>query len=103
MTAAEVLQSLGKPQKKSSRLDVKGRSDAWDYIRYEKVAQQVPGYDAFGRLVYNYVYVKVPSGHLTVTLDNGLVSSIEQSEGDSQREGRVKIVAAPVEVNETFP
>ncbi len=104
MTGPEVLQSLGKPQKKISRLDSKGRTDAWDYIRYEKIAQQVPSYDSFGRLVYNYVYVKVPSGHLTVSFDNGLVSAIEQSEGDSSlKDGRAKIVAAPFEISEVFP
>ncbi len=98
MTGNEVIASLGKPQKKSSRLDEKGRSEIWEYVRYERVPRQVTGYDKFGRAYNEIVYVKVPAGRLAVILENGLVSALEQSEG-SLRDARAKIVAEPFVVH----
>ncbi len=97
MTADEVTASLGKPSKESSRLDVGGREDVWEFVRYKRVAQQVTGYDRFGRLVSNVVYVKVPAGTLAVTFGDGLVTALEQSEGSTDR-ARAKIVSAPFNV-----
>lgn len=97
MTPDEVISSLGKPQKKTSRLDQAGRSEVWEYIRYERVPRQVSGYDRNGALFTNVIYVKVPAGRLSVIFDAGLVSALEQTEG-SLRNGRVKMVAAPFEI-----
>ena len=98
MTPDEVLASLGKPPKRSSRVDDKGRHEAWEYIRYESVPQQSTGYDEFGWLVATTIYVKVPVGRLVVIFDNALVSAIEQTEGTLLKENRVKIVTQPIEV-----
>jgi len=97
MTAPEVFQSLGKPQKKSSRTDEAGRDEAWEYITYERVPQQVIGYDRYGNQVVSYIYVKEPVGQRAVIFTKGLVSSIEESEGTLTRGARVSVVAPPIE------
>jgi hypothetical protein len=95
MTPEEVMQSLGKPGKKTSRLDAKGREDVWEFVRYERVPQEVVGQDRFGNLVRTLTYVKVPAGKLSVTFANNLVTSLEQTEGTLDRDAHVRIVAAP--------
>jgi hypothetical protein len=96
MTADEVTRSLGKPPKTQQRQDANGSSDTWEYVRYDRVPQQTTGYDAAGRLVTNTIYVKVPNGKLSVLFTNGLVSAVEQSEGNLQTGNRITIVAPPV-------
>lgn len=98
MTPEEVMQSLGKPGRKTSRLDAQGRQDVWEFVRYERVPQQVQGYDQFGRVVVNTYYVKVPAGKLSVVFEKNLVVSMEQTEGSLERDARVKIVTAPMAV-----
>ena len=95
MTPDEVTRSLGKPSKKTSRLDARGHEEVWEFVRYERVPQEVTGYDRNGRLVSTVTYVKVPSGKLAVTFANSLVSALEQSEGTLDRDARVKIVSVP--------
>ena len=98
MTPDEVTKALGKASKKTSRLDANGREDVWEFIRYERVPQEITGYDRDGRLVRSITYVKVPNGKLAVTFANSLVSALEQSEGTFDRDARVKIVTAPFAV-----
>ncbi len=98
MTLAEVSRALGKPAKKTSRLDATGREDVWEFVRYERVAQEVTAYDRSGRLVTSYIYVKTPVGKLSVAFKNDLVSSLEQTEGTLERAAQVKIVAVPFNV-----
>ena len=103
MTPDEVARSLGKPQKRSSRTSRDGSSQVFEYIRYKLIPQTVysPSYvesitgvrpDPRARLEtvvvrggYGYnastVYVKVPVGTITVTFAEGIVESIEESEG----------------------
>jgi hypothetical protein len=95
MTPEEVMQALGKPSKKTSRLDAKGREDVWEFVRYERVPQEVVGRDPTGNLVRSITYIKVPNGKLSVTFANNLVASLEQTEGSLDRDARVSIVAAP--------
>lgn len=97
MTPEEVVAALGKPSKKTSRMDANGREDIWEFIRYERVPQEVTGYDRFGRVVSNIVYVKVPAGKLSVVFSNDLVTALEQSEG-ALAAARAKIVPAPFAV-----
>lgn len=98
MTPDEVAASLGRPAKKTSRLDAGGREEIWEFVRFERVPQEVTGYDRYGRLVASIVYVKVPAGKLAVTFSNNLVTSLEQTEGTLERHARVKIVPAPFAV-----
>jgi len=95
MTPEEVMQALGKPSKKTSRLDAKGREDVWEFVRYERVPQEVIGRDPAGNLVKSVTYVKVPTGKLAVTFADNLVSSLEQTEGTLDRAARATIVPAP--------
>lgn len=103
MTLDEVARSLGKPQKRSSRTSREGSSQVFEYVRYKLIPQTVysPAYvesitgirpDPRVRLEtvvvrggYGYnastVYVKVPVGTITVTFQDGIVESIEESEG----------------------
>lgn len=98
MTPEEVVASLGKAPRTTSRLDATGRHDVWEYIRYETVPQQTTGYDLHGNLVATTIYVKVPVGKLSVIFDNNIVSALEQSEGNLAKSAQVKIVAAPIQV-----
>jgi len=95
MTPEEVTQALGRPAKKTSRLDAKGREDVWEFVRYERVPQEVIGRDPVGNIVRSVTYIKVPSGKLAVTFGNNLVTALEQTEGTFDRDARVSIVAAP--------
>jgi hypothetical protein len=98
MTPDEVTRALGKPAKTTSRLDAGGREELWEFVRFERVPQEVAGYDRYGRIVKNVVYVKVPAGKLSIAFNDGLVSSLEQSEGTLARAAQVKIVAVPFTV-----
>jgi hypothetical protein len=103
MTLDEVARSLGKPQKRSSRTSRDGSSQVFEYVRYKLIPQTVysPAYvesitgirpDPRARLEtvvvrggYGYnastVYVKVPVGTITIAFTDGIVESIEESEG----------------------
>ena len=103
MTLDEVARSLGKPQKRSSRTGRDGSTQVFEYISYKLIPQTVysPAYvetvlgvrpDPRRRLEtvvvqggYGYnastVYVKVPIGTITVSFVDGIVESIEESEG----------------------
>jgi hypothetical protein len=96
MTHDEVAASLGKAQKKTSKLDGAGRKEVWEFVRYTRVPQETTGYDREGKLVRSVVWVKVPSGKLSVTFDNGLVSALEQTEGNTDVLPPVKIIPAPI-------
>lgn len=97
MTMDEVEQSLGRPEKRSSRVSSTGRTAEWQYVTYEMVPQQVTGRDQFGRLVTTTQYVKVPTGRLTVQFKDDVAEAIERSEGiDDSVLGSVKYVAPPV-------
>jgi hypothetical protein len=98
MTPEEVTKALGKASKTTSRLDANGREEVWEFVRYERVPREVTGYDRNGHLVTNIVYVKVANGKLAVTFQNDLVSALEKTEGTFDRDARVKIVTAPINV-----
>lgn len=98
MTPAEVTASLGPPPKRASRADAGGVSEKWEYIRYESVAKSVLGVDAFGRVVTNVVYERVPVGSFGVVFTNALVTAIEQSEGNATATAQVKSVPVPVDL-----
>ncbi len=96
MTHEEVTAALGKAQKKSSKLDAKGRQEVWEFIRYARIPQETTVQDALGRPVITTVYVKVPAGKLAVTFENNLVAALEQSEGTTEVGAPTRLVPAPV-------
>ena len=103
MSLEEVTRSLGKPQKRSSKTGREGSTQTYEYIKYELIPQTLysPSYvqsitgvrpDPRARLEtvvvrggYGYdastIYVKVPVGTITVGFVNGLVETVEESEG----------------------
>lgn len=117
MTADEVLRSVGKPQKKSSRADAETTSEKWEYIKYDLIPQTLYGPSYVqkniqfqgrngavksintGQTVFtgSTVLTKVPVGTLTISFEGGVVSSIEQSEG-TLAERDISIVVPPVNV-----
>jgi len=116
MTESEVLASIGRPQKKTKRADKTSTSQIWEYIKYELVPQTTYG-PSFTQTVVawpgatnlpaktivtgttglaaNTVYVKVPVGKLAVSFSEGLVESIDQTEG-TLAGARATIVAPPI-------
>ena len=118
MTIEEVGRSLGKPQKITNRADQRGTRQIWEYIKYTLVPQTTytPSYGQTiikypgtpkkpqtvivqgGGYYPNTIYVKVPVGTLTVSFRDGIVDTLDQSEGTLTGAGQVSIVTPPVNV-----
>lgn len=96
MTGEEVLASMGKPNRKSSKLSAGGREEKFEYVVYDKIPQYSTGIDAFGRAVQTVVYIKVETGSLSVNLRDNVVDSIEETKGNPLGSGGVRIVPGPV-------
>lgn len=119
MTLDEVGRSLGKPQKRSSTTNRDGSTQSFEYIRYKLVPQTIytPAYaqtvlgirpdprrpletvvvrGGYG-LNASTVYVKVPVGTINVGFVNGIVESINESEG-TLAGASASIVVPPVNV-----
>jgi hypothetical protein len=115
MTQDEVGRSLGRPQKTTKRADKEGTQQVWEFIKYDLVPQTTyaPGYSqtvianpgqkggtviqSGGGYYPSTIYIKVPVGTLTVTFKDGLVESLDQSEGTTAG-GQVSIVTPPINV-----
>lgn len=119
MTPDEVTRSLGKPQKRSSRTERDGSAQVFEYIKYKLVpqtvftpsyAQTITGYVPrpgerlqtvvmSGQAGYSpgTIFVKVPVGTVKVSFKNGVVESLEQSEGTLVG-GNASIVVPPINV-----
>ena len=98
MKIEEVIASMGRPTRKSSKLDKDGRKDTYEYITFDTIPQTRIGRDAYGNLVRQVYYIKVETGKMQVTFKDELVESIEQTEGDPVPGGKVRIVPFPVEL-----
>jgi hypothetical protein len=96
MTPEEVIQSLGDPDKRNSKIDQAGRNDVFEYIKYQKVPQYQPAIDQFGRPYQAITYVMVETGKATISFEKGMVSSIEESEGLNLQSGAIKLVPPPI-------
>jgi hypothetical protein len=98
MKIKEVVASMGKPARKSTKLTKEGRTDSYEYITYERVPQYQTGRNIYGNLVRQKVYVKVETGKLTVNFKDEIVESIEETEGEPLAGADVKIVPYPIEL-----
>lgn len=98
MNIDEVLASMGKPSRKSSKLDKGGRRDIYEYITYERVPRYRTAHDRFGNVVQQLYYVKVESGRLSVSFDDGVVETIEEAEGNPLGSSGVRIVPFPIDL-----
>lgn len=97
MTSAEVEKVLGSPTKRSSHLDKTGSMETLEYITYKIVPQQISQRDATGQLFYTLVNTKVETGRKTLTFENNIVSSIEETV--ESKPGAIHTVPLPIELN----
>lgn len=96
MTSEEVLASMGKPSRKSSKLSAAGKDEKFEYVIFERIPQYNTSVDAFGRAVQTVTYIKVETGSLSVNFKNDIVDTIEETKGNPLGSGGVKIVPGPV-------
>ncbi|MCW0220978.1 MAG: hypothetical protein OJI67_21805 [Prosthecobacter sp.] len=96
MTTEEVQASLGKPNRKSSKLSAAGKEEKLEYVVYDRIPQYNTGFDGLGRPVQTVVYIKVETGSMSVNLKNSVVESIEETKGNPLGSGGVKIVPGPI-------
>tara|TARA_B100001105_G_scaffold54451_1_gene41356 strand:- start:697 stop:1389 length:693 start_codon:yes stop_codon:yes gene_type:complete len=98
MNTGEVVESMGKPSRKNSKLDRGGRLDTYEYSTFERVAQYRFRRDSQGNLFRQKYYVKMETGKLSVIFKNDIVESIEETEGNPLGGGDLKIVPIPIEL-----
>ena len=98
MNTGVVVESMGKPSRKNSKLDRGGRLDTYEYSTFERVAQYRFRRDSQGNLFRQKYYVKMETGKLSVTFKNDIVESIEETEGNPLGGGDLKIVPIPIEL-----
>ena len=98
MKTEEVIASMGKPDRKSSKLNRTGRSDTYEYSTYERIAQFRYRRDGLGNLFKQKYYVKTETGKLSVNFKNDIVESIEETEGEPLGGENVKIVPVPIKL-----
>ncbi len=96
MTVAEVCESIGEANKRSSKVDKEGRKDTLEFITYDRIPQSTVARDQFGQLYQTTTYVQVETGRVTIEFTNDMVSSIEESEGTNLARGGVQIVPPPI-------
>lgn len=99
MTSEEVQASLGKPARRSTKINAGGREEKLEYVIYERVPQYTTGLDPYGRPVQSIVYLKVETGNLAVVLKDDVVESIEETKGNPLGSGGVRIVPGPMIFN----
>lgn len=96
MTGEEVQASLGKPNRKSSKLSAAGKDEKLEYVVYERIPQYNTGFDTLGRPVQTVVYIKVETGSMSVNMKDNVVESIEETKGNPLGSGGVKIIPGPI-------
>lgn len=96
MTSEEVQESLGKPNRKSSKLSAAGREETLEYVTYDRVPQYNTSIDAFGRPFQSVIYIKMETGSMSINLKNNVVETIEETKGNPLGTGGVKIIPAPI-------
>ena len=99
MTSEEVMASMGKPSRKTSKLSAAGKDEKFEYIVYERVPQYNTSFDAFGRPFQSVTYLKVETGSLSVNFKNSIVETIEETKGNPLGGGGMKIVPGPMMFN----
>jgi len=96
MTPAEVVASIGKPSRTAVKIAANGKNETYEYITYDRVPQYRTTIDQYGRPFTSTYYVKVETGKLTVTMKDGSVSEIEETEGNPLGDGGLIQVPPPI-------
>ncbi len=81
MTAQEVSQSLGPPDKRSSKITEQAQTEIQEFIHYELRSETVLERNILGQLVPISVQRDVPAGKLLLTFTEGVLVEIEEEEG----------------------
>ncbi|NLT69663.1 MAG: hypothetical protein GXX91_03075 [Verrucomicrobiaceae bacterium] len=95
MTMAEVIASIGPPDKRQSKVTNESRADSLEYISYQRVPQTVMSVDAFGRSFATTRYVEVESGRVQIEFTDDTVTAISESEGLNFSNARGLITVPP--------
>lgn len=98
MTMAEVMASLGPPDKRNSRLTNEGRSDSLEFVSYKRVPQTTTSLNGLGQPVSVTTYVEVESGRVVVEFSDDVVTTISESEGLNFANARLDVTIPPVVV-----
>ena len=89
MTPEEVRQSVGRPEQIASHTDADGSALTWIFTTYREEPQYSYVLNAFGRAVLQTYYIKIPIGQLTVSFNNGVVTSVTEHKTDPNSPGVV--------------
>lgn len=95
MTPDEVQRALGKPDEETTDVSQGGITSAFSYVVWDRVPRRNWARDRFGRLVQTVIYVKVETGRMTVTFENGVVTNIQTTKGRPNW-NNTRIVVPPV-------
>ncbi len=96
MTTDEVAESLGQPQKRSRRTTGDELFETWEYVEYELIPQRTNVIGPRGVATFSTTYIKTPIGRLTVGFTEGIVDSLEQSEGTILKGDTTTVIAPPI-------
>jgi hypothetical protein len=96
MTPEEVTKSRGAPTKTLVKQTQRGQSGRWEYVEYEQVTHYNYVRDPLSGQVFRQVshVTQEEKGKTVVEFQNGVVSSLEESEQDTS--SPVKIIVPPV-------
>lgn len=96
MTLEEVERSIGRPNKRSTRKDTEKTTQTWEYVRYANIPQQTTVIGRDGVASIATTWIKTPVGTLTLNFSEGIVSSMDESEGSILQGTQTTIVAPPI-------
>ncbi len=96
MTTDEVAESLGQPQKRSRRTTGDELFETWEYVEYQLIPQRTNVIGPRGVVTISTTYIKTPVGRLTVGFTEGIVDSLDQSEGTILEGNTTTIIAPPI-------
>lgn len=96
MTLDEVQRSIGRPNKKSTRKEAETTEQKWEYVRYQNIPQRTTLIGPDGVATIGTTWIKTPVGTLTLNFAEGIVTSMDESEGSVLQGLQTTIVAPPI-------
>lgn len=97
LTSDEVEASIGRPQKRTTKSTKdQATEEIWEYVKYATIPQNTTFAGPRGAVGTATTYVKTPIGRLTITFKDGVVESLDQSEGTVLTGNETTVVAPPI-------
>jgi hypothetical protein len=96
MTPDEVTLSIGDPQKRTTKTTADGVKQIWEFVEYANIPQQTNVVGPNGVVTIATTYIKTPVGRLTVSFQDNVVDSLDQSEGTILTGNQTTVVAPPI-------